>query len=586
MGGNAAVTALLQGPVAVQRDCGCGGICGSCEENTSDPPVQALAETLTIQRDDETTPTVCDPSIASCPPGTVAPDGTPNTPSDASTPAAATPAASTPADAGPAADTGPAPNSSQVPDVGASQSTPAVCDPSVASCPPGTVDPNGNPNPGTVDPNANPNPETATPSPDGSADPCFANFDVTSASAVDKLTAAICCSQGKIPEEIYNNLVGAVGTMVVVTIVFAAIQFVPGVDAVVDGVTVLELIKAAVEAGLNYEMAKSIAEETEKFLNAVNATSNEEIKAAGDALASAVGQSSVFVLMLLIGGEGGKGEPPVEPIPDGEYPAVPEKGKLLPITVDSEAPKGAEGAGDTPTPPTQSEAPKGPEGGAGDTPTPPTQSEAQMSDGSPVAGEAESPDGAAEVKVGQDGKCEVCASPCKDVREKYSDVLTANPDLEARLAAAEGMTDLGQKANAVAQLIPDLESASKRRGSELSGVAKSLVDDPEACKELNWKSQAHDHHIYSKTFRADFARIKINVDDFCVTIMADEHIGDNGIHKILDWNGEWEDFFNEMPDRDLSDAEIAKWQKKAQELVADLLDRAGMSGLPIHPYGG
>lgn len=135
-------------------------------------------------------------------------------------------------------------------------------------------------------------------------------------------------------------------------------------------------------------------------------------------------------------------------------------------------------------------------------------------------------------------------------------------------------------------MIPDLETASQRRGSALSGLMKAVVDDPEACRELNWKGQAHDHHIYAKDFVTEFARIRINVDDFCVTIMGDEHVGSNGVHEILDWNGEWQDFLDEIPDHDLSEAEIKEWQEKAQEKATELLNNAGMAGLPIHPYKG
>jgi len=532
-GGNAAATALLQRlrqptakavgqpsdpgarPVTLQRECARGGACESCSESKGaddDLSVQEVPVALPVQREDAT-PTVCDPGGASCEPGTVAPDGTPNI--------------APPSAASPSADVDQAPGISPAPDTNPAPSTDS-----------GTGIPSGQPS---------------------DANPCFANFDITGASAVDKLSAAMCSSKGQIPDQIYDNLVSAVPTMVGLGIFFDALQFVPGANVVVDGVAVLELIKIGVEAGLNAEMAKSIVDNLGTFLGAANATSDEEIKAAGDALAAAVGESTVFVLLLLTGGKGEEGGAAEKPVPNGEYQSA-TKGKWITVTV-----------GDA-------------EGGEGGESTGPTHSDAQMSDGSPVAGEAESPDGTEEVKVGQDGKCEVCASPCKDIRDKYADALNANPDLEARLADAESIPDWQERAGAIARLLPDLEKASGRRGSELSGLAEAIVDDPEACKDLNWKNQLHDHHWYSQKWRPEFSWIDIEIDDFCITIMAKEHVGPDGIHKVFDWEGEWEDFFSDFPYRDLSKQEIARWKKGAKDLVSDLLNKADMAGLPYHAY--
>ena len=112
-----------------------------------------------------------------------------------------------------------------------------------------------------------------------------------------------------------------------------------------------------------------------------------------------------------------------------------------------------------------------------------------------------------------------------------------------------------------------------------------VVDDPAECAKWNTKNQTHDHHIYPQAFRDEFKRIGINVDDFTITIPADKHIGANGIHTVFDWNGEWFDFFENLPEASLTEPQQQKWQTKAEALATELLNRAGMADLPIHPFG-
>lgn len=104
-GAPAAVTAVQaswrdvdQATASVQRACACGGACAA-----------RGGERQEVQR--QSAPAICDPSVSSCPAGTVGPDGQPNTGADSTT-------------------------------------TPATCDPNVSSCPAGTVGPDGQPNTG------------------------------------------------------------------------------------------------------------------------------------------------------------------------------------------------------------------------------------------------------------------------------------------------------------------------------------------------------------------------------------------------------------------------------------------------------
>ena len=73
------------------------------------------------------------------------------------------------------------------------------------------------------------------------------------------------------------------------------------------------------------------------------------------------------------------------------------------------------------------------------------------------------------------------------------------------------------------------------------------VDTPAECAKLIKAGKTHDHHIFPKEYVNEFDSIGINVDDYTVTLKPAEHIGKPGIHITMDWNGEWGDFFNEIP---------------------------------------
>jgi RHS repeat-associated protein len=89
----------------------------------------------------------------------------------------------------------------------------------------------------------------------------------------------------------------------------------------------------------------------------------------------------------------------------------------------------------------------------------------------------------------------------------------------------------------------------------------------------------HDHHIFPEAYREEFMKIGIDVDFYTITIPADKHIGKNGLHKQLDYNGEWHDFFysgGEKPTKEGAGL-LSSW----------LLKRAGLDDpvkYPVHPY--
>jgi hypothetical protein len=110
-----------------------------------------------------------------------------------------------------------------------------------------------------------------------------------------------------------------------------------------------------------------------------------------------------------------------------------------------------------------------------------------------------------------------------------------------------------------------------------------IVDDPMKCAKLNQAGSRHQHHIFPLEYVHEFDALDIEVDDYTVWLDHDQHIGPNGIHTVFDWNGEWADFFHDVPN-DLTRELIEYWQRKAIELATDLLNRAGIAHKPIVPY--
>ena len=76
-----------------------------------------------------------------------------------------------------------------------------------------------------------------------------------------------------------------------------------------------------------------------------------------------------------------------------------------------------------------------------------------------------------------------------------------------------------------------------------------VIDSPAECNQYNLSNELHDHHIFPQTCRGEFSRIGIEPDDFTITITipGDQHIGKDGIHTVFDWNGEWQDFLDQIP---------------------------------------
>jgi len=107
------------------------------------------------------------------------------------------------------------------------------------------------------------------------------------------------------------------------------------------------------------------------------------------------------------------------------------------------------------------------------------------------AKEAPSEDGQRKLRLNEEGRCEVCASPCDDVRRKYAKVMT--PEIEAKISAIEktpGLTEAQQlqALKPVEQKLADLTKNFKDIGDwERAGDIS-----PEDAADLRRKLQSED----------------------------------------------------------------------------------------------
>jgi len=110
--------------------------------------------------------------------------------------------------------------------------------------------------------------------------------------------------------------------------------------------------------------------------------------------------------------------------------------------------------------------------------------------------------------------------------------------------------------------------------------APGVVDNPDECLQLIKSKTPHSHHIFPQEYVNEFEYLGIEIDDFTVKLPWDKHIGRRGIHKNLDWNGEWGEFFEKVPNT-LTDDQRLEWAYKAidkaielmQEMMAYLKDK-------------
>jgi hypothetical protein len=109
------------------------------------------------------------------------------------------------------------------------------------------------------------------------------------------------------------------------------------------------------------------------------------------------------------------------------------------------------------TPPPVAEAPPEPAPVAEPAAPPEAAELPPTSDGKPVAAETRAPDNT-KVKVTAEGECLVCGSPCPEVHEKFPEA-TEEPELAKQVDAATAIEDPHAKAEAIAEVVPELREA-------------------------------------------------------------------------------------------------------------------------------
>jgi len=121
-------------------------------------------------------------------------------------------------------------------------------------------------------------------------------------------------------------------------------------------------------------------------------------------------------------------------------------------------------------------------------------------------------DGKRKIKLNEEGKCEVCASPCDDVRKKYGPVIT--PEIEARLKAIESDPALSdpQKIDKLKPIEQELADLTKQRIESLSKDPQTGKENPKSIEEKDAILQAEKEGHVQKPERPDLAKGDPNLD--------------------------------------------------------------------------
>jgi hypothetical protein len=112
-------------------------------------------------------------------------------------------------------------------------------------------------------------------------------------------------------------------------------------------------------------------------------------------------------------------------------------------------------------------------------------------------------------------------------------------------------------------------------------VSEPITDTAADCERLWLAGTRHQHHVFPQEFRAEFDQIGIEVDGYVISVKAEDH---RRAHGRNDWNGEWVDFFSEVPLRSLRPAERERWRERALLLVTHQLQRMNWGHLKVRTY--
>ncbi len=321
-------------------------------------------------------------------------------------------------------------------------------------------------------PAADPAPAGPVADPKPAAEPAPAADSIAAMDKTNRLIAAVKSAAAQAPQAFGDQIEAMLQPQALLefaefTALFAALQATPAGWAT-------DLAIIGLEAYLIGPLVfQAVGDLKDFFTGAIAAQDQPAIDRAGHALADALGILGVALLIKLLFHESGKAAE-AEHAAGGGADIKPKAGETAPAgeTPLHEAPS-------TGDPPAAGEHPAA-ETPAGEHPAGEAPAENQERPGAPkVVDEARSADGKRTLKILEDGECEVCASPCLDIREKYRAELTERPELAGELDDAARMTDVHAQESRFAEIEQELNGSAGNGPSEPNRIPELNSRDPQ-----------------------------------------------------------------------------------------------------------
>jgi hypothetical protein len=123
-----------------------------------------------------------------------------------------------------------------------------------------------------------------------------------------------------------------------------------------------------------------------------------------------------------------------------------------------------------------------------------------------------SEDGKRKIKINEEGRCEVCASLCDDIRKKYGSVIT--PESEGKIKAIESDPILSdaQKIEKLKPIEQELADLIKQRTKDLSKDPQTGKENRKSIDEAEAIVQAEQEGLVQKAERPDLSKGDPNLD--------------------------------------------------------------------------
>ena len=114
-----------------------------------------------------------------------------------------------------------------------------------------------------------------------------------------------------------------------------------------------------------------------------------------------------------------------------------------------------------------------------------------------------SEDGKRRIKIDDEGKCEVCASPCEEIRKKYASQIT--PEIAAEIGAIEKNSELSDSQK-IERLKPIEQKLAKLRFDELSNHPQTKSINTKSIDEAKAILQAEDQALVKNPRRPNLKK--------------------------------------------------------------------------------